>query len=102
MKPDKETGRQGDRETRRQGDKEQGMTKPEADREPSANLEEQSHTASPCLLASSSPCLPVFLIGYRGSGKTTVARLLAERLGWQWLDADVLLEQRQGRSIRRI
>lgn len=44
----------------------------------------------------------IFLIGYRGSGKTTVARLLAERLGWQWLDADALLEERQGRTIRRI
>jgi shikimate kinase len=46
--------------------------------------------------------LVIFLVGYRGSGKTTVARLLAGRLGWQWLDADVLLEERAGRSIRRI
>jgi shikimate kinase len=45
---------------------------------------------------------PIFLIGYRGTGKTTVARLLAERLGWQWLDADALLEQRHGRSIKQI
>lgn len=44
----------------------------------------------------------IFLIGYRGSGKTTVAKLLAERLGWQWLDADPLLEARAGRSIREI
>jgi shikimate kinase len=48
-----------------------------------------------------SPCL-IFLIGYRGSGKTTAARRLAERLGWQWLDADVLLEERERRSIRQI
>ena len=44
----------------------------------------------------------LFLIGYRGSGKTTVARLLAERLGWNWLDADVVLEARYGRTIRQI
>jgi len=44
----------------------------------------------------------IFLIGYRGAGKTTVARLLAERLGWQWADADQLLEARHGRSIRQI
>lgn len=44
----------------------------------------------------------IFLIGYRGSGKTTVAKLLAERLGWQWLDADAVLEERAGKSIRRI
>jgi shikimate kinase len=43
-----------------------------------------------------------FLIGYRGSGKTTVARLLAQRLGWSWLDADEVLENRHGRSIRTI
>jgi shikimate kinase len=44
----------------------------------------------------------LFLIGYRGSGKTMLARHLAERLGWQWLDADQELEARQGRSIRQI
>ncbi len=45
---------------------------------------------------------PIFLIGYRGTGKTTVARLLAERLQCGWRDADVVLEQRAGKSIREI
>ena len=44
----------------------------------------------------------VTLIGYRGSGKSTVARLVAERLGWSWVDADALLEQQAGRTIREI
>src|SRR5438046_967396 len=44
----------------------------------------------------------IFLIGYRGAGKTTVARLLADRLGWDWLDADALLEAQHGRSVRTI
>jgi shikimate kinase len=44
----------------------------------------------------------IFLIGYRGSGKTTVARLLAEHLRWSWCDADAVLEERFGRSIRQI
>ncbi len=44
----------------------------------------------------------IFLIGYRGSGKSSVARLLAQRLGWPWLDADAVLEQRCRRSIRDI
>jgi shikimate kinase len=44
----------------------------------------------------------IFLIGYRGSGKTTVSRLLAEKLGWSWVDADEALEGRAGKSIRQI
>jgi shikimate kinase len=44
----------------------------------------------------------LLLIGYRGTGKTTVARLLAERLGWSWLDADEALECRAGKSIAAI
>jgi shikimate kinase len=45
---------------------------------------------------------PLFLIGSRGSGKSTVARLLAHELGWTWLDADEELEKRFGQSIRAI
>ena len=42
------------------------------------------------------------LIGYRATGKTTLARRLAQRLGWDWIDADVEIEQRAGKSIARI
>jgi len=42
----------------------------------------------------------VFLIGYRCTGKTTVARLVAEKLGWNWVDADEVLEKRYGKTIR--
>lgn len=44
----------------------------------------------------------LFLIGYRGTGKTTVAAQLAERLGWGWVDADHALEVREGRTVRQI
>lgn len=44
----------------------------------------------------------VFLLGPRGSGKTTVGRLLATRLGWSFIDADELLETRAGRSVADI
>jgi len=50
----------------------------------------------------SPPYSLLFLIGYRGSGKSIVARLLAERLGWKWCDADVVLEARHGRNVRQI
>lgn len=42
------------------------------------------------------------LIGYRATGKTSLARLLADRLGWDWVDADVEVERRAGKSIARI
>jgi shikimate kinase len=42
------------------------------------------------------------LIGLRGTGKTTVAQLLAQRLGWPWFDADAEIESRAGKSIAAI
>jgi shikimate kinase len=44
----------------------------------------------------------IFLVGYRGSGKTTVAAALAEQLGWNWVDADAELERKQGKTIKQI
>jgi len=48
------------------------------------------------------PSSALLLIGYRGTGKTTTARLLALRLGWDWVDADVEIELRAGKSIAAI
>ncbi len=42
------------------------------------------------------------LIGYRATGKTTLAKLLAERLDWDWIDADVEIERRAGKTIAQI
>ncbi len=44
----------------------------------------------------------LFLIGYRGTGKSTVGRLVAERLGHSFHDTDVEIERRAGRSIAEI
>jgi shikimate kinase len=44
----------------------------------------------------------LFLIGYRGSGKTTVGRIVADRLGWTFVDADAVVEDRFGKTIREI
>lgn len=44
----------------------------------------------------------IYLIGYRGSGKTTVARELAVRLSYDFIDADDEIEERAGKSIAAI
>jgi shikimate kinase len=46
--------------------------------------------------------MKLVLIGLRGSGKTTVGRLLAERLNWPFDDTDVLIQARAKLSIREI
>lgn len=43
---------------------------------------------------------PVVLVGLPGSGKSTVGRQLARRLGLTYLDSDHVLEERLGCSIR--
>ncbi|HEX6559056.1 MAG TPA: shikimate kinase, partial [Longimicrobiales bacterium] len=42
------------------------------------------------------------LVGLPGSGKSTVGPLLAERLGWQFIDFDPLIEAEAGLPIRDI
>lgn len=42
------------------------------------------------------------LVGYRGTGKSTVGRILAERLGWSFHDTDATLESRHGRPVAAI
>jgi shikimate kinase len=44
----------------------------------------------------------ISLIGYRGTGKSTVAKLLASKLGWTWVDSDEEIERRAGKSIKEI
>lgn len=44
----------------------------------------------------------VTLVGYRASGKSTLAARAAARLGWPWRDADVEAERRVGRPIAEL
>jgi shikimate kinase len=44
----------------------------------------------------------IVLVGFMGAGKTTVGHLLSERLGLPFVDSDLAIEQRSGRSIRQI
>jgi shikimate kinase len=41
----------------------------------------------------------LYLVGFMGTGKTTVGRAVAHKLGFQFLDTDHEIERRQGRSI---
>lgn len=44
----------------------------------------------------------IALIGFMGTGKTSVGRLLAESLGFEFLDTDELIQSRTGRTIADI
>ena len=44
----------------------------------------------------------IFLTGFMGCGKSTVGKLLAERLGWEFVDLDERIEALAGKSIARI
>ncbi len=44
----------------------------------------------------------ISLIGMMGSGKTTVGRALAQRLGWSFIDLDAHIALQEGRSIPEI
>ena len=45
---------------------------------------------------------PIFLIGFMASGKTTVGRLLAERLDWTFVDLDKVIEDAAGQTVEQI
>ena len=44
----------------------------------------------------------IYLVGFMGSGKTTVGRLLADRLGWDFADLDAEIEAAQHSTIAQI
>lgn len=49
-----------------------------------------------------SPPRQVVLTGLPGSGKSSVGRELARRLGWSFIDLDEAIVEREGRAIARI
>lgn len=47
---------------------------------------------------SQRPCV-IFLVGFMGSGKSTIGPALGNRLGWPFVDLDTEIERRECRSI---
>jgi len=54
------------------------------------------------LARTASGHLQIHLLGFMGCGKSTVARLLARRLVWNYLDLDVLITRHAGKSVAAI
>ncbi len=48
------------------------------------------------------PDVNLYLVGFMGTGKTTVGRALAQRMGFQLLDSDVEIERQAGKTIPEI
>lgn len=44
----------------------------------------------------------IVLVGFMGTGKSSTGRILAERLGREFVDMDAVIESREGRTISRI
>lgn len=47
-------------------------------------------------------CRNIVIVGFMGTGKSTVSRLLSERLGWERIDTDEEIERRAGKSIPQL
>lgn len=54
---------------------------------------------SGCRPPSTVPPEKILLVGMMGAGKSTVGRLVAERLGWLYLDSDEQVVGRTGRTV---
>ena len=60
------------------------------------------NAAKAALVKAASKKPDIVLIGYMGCGKTTVGKALAEKLDYDFIDTDALIEEKEGRSISDI
>lgn len=44
----------------------------------------------------------IYLVGFMGTGKSSVGTLLAQKMGWPFVDLDTIIEAGQGATIREI
>jgi shikimate kinase len=68
------------------------------------NAQSAAHSAAEPPAATTPPAhlRRLVLTGFMGAGKTTVGRLLAARLNWEFLDLDAYVETRTGLTIPSI
>ena len=59
-----------------------------------SGLQSDSHRAA--------PLSRIVLTGFMGSGKTTVGPIIAQRLGWKFIDVDDVIEAESGARITEI
>src|SRR5512142_2087422 len=60
------------------------------------------HARIPSMILKLKRTPGIFLVGFMGSGKSTVGRALAEELGWGFADLDEDIEKREGVPISQI
>jgi shikimate kinase len=60
------------------------------------------HPTDPAAAVAPAHLRRIVLTGFMGAGKTTVGRLLAARLGWDFLDLDAVIESRAGLAVPSI
>ena len=46
--------------------------------------------------------MKIVLLGYMGSGKSTIGRLLSEKMNYHFIDLDAYIEEKEGLSIQEI
>ncbi|MCA1927802.1 MAG: shikimate kinase [Calditerrivibrio sp.] len=44
----------------------------------------------------------IFFIGFMGTGKTTISKLVSEKLGMKWVDLDEIITKRENKNIVNI
>ncbi len=44
----------------------------------------------------------IFLIGFMGSGKSTLGKRLAKKMSWEFMDMDKVLEEQEGMAVTQI
>tara|TARA_B100000131_G_C17725054_1_gene454451 strand:- start:24 stop:536 length:513 start_codon:yes stop_codon:yes gene_type:complete len=44
----------------------------------------------------------IYLVGFMGSGKTSIGKALSDRIKWEFIDTDKIIENKKGQSITSI